>query len=183
MGKDSWRKNPRLIEFYKMSRLSQVASDLEDYDRDDAARDSWRKGRPVPSFDGKDFGFITVAARNRAELKKKLMDAARSFLPDPELRSPAMDDFSASAEKDGCLDSAPDICLSAGRIFMTAASIPAMTARFPGMMTSKPAFRRCLTQDGNLNFRARSGVQEAAEMQKARNRKHKVDRDNDIGYE
>ena len=92
-ARDSWRKNPRLIEFYKMSRLSQVASDLEDYDRDDAARDSWRKGRPVPSFDGKDFGFITVAARNRAELKKKLMDAARSFLPDPEVRSPALDDF------------------------------------------------------------------------------------------
>ena len=27
-ARDSWRKNPRLIEFYKMSRLSQVASDL-----------------------------------------------------------------------------------------------------------------------------------------------------------
>lgn len=27
-ARDSWRKNPRLIEFYKMSRLSQVASIL-----------------------------------------------------------------------------------------------------------------------------------------------------------
>ena len=38
-----WKKNPQLLDFYKTVRLSQVAWDLDVYDKSEKVRGSWRK--------------------------------------------------------------------------------------------------------------------------------------------
>ena len=91
----AWEKNPQLLDFYRINRLSWIAWKLEEYDRYEDVRNGWAEvGRPVSFFNGKDFEYRTVVAYSRNELKKKLLAAVRTFVPDPDIKgSPAMDNF------------------------------------------------------------------------------------------
>jgi len=87
-----WKKNPQLLDFYKTCRLASVAGKLQNYDSNENLRFIWRKtGVPADFFNGKDFEWRTVKAENRDELKKALMESARSFIPDANNMSPAME--------------------------------------------------------------------------------------------
>lgn len=87
-----WKKNPQLLDFYKTCRLASVAGKLQSYDSNENLRFIWRKtGVPADFFNGKDFEWRTVKAENRDELKKALMESARSFIPDANNMSPAME--------------------------------------------------------------------------------------------
>ena len=91
----AWKKNPQLLDFYRINRLSWIAWKLEEYDRYEDVRNGWAEvGRPVSFFNGKDFEYRTVVAYSRNELKKKLLAAVRTFVPDPDIKgSPAMDNL------------------------------------------------------------------------------------------
>jgi len=87
-----WKKNPQLLDFYKTCRLASVAGKLQSYDSNENLRFIWRKtGVPADFFNGKDFEWRTVKAENRDELKKALMESARSFIPDANNMCPAME--------------------------------------------------------------------------------------------
>ena len=90
-----WKKNPQLLDFYKTVRLSQVAWDLDVYDKSEKVRGSWRKGQQVVFYNNqehKDESRV-VKANSRDELKKILLDSVRSFVPDPDDMSPEMEDY------------------------------------------------------------------------------------------
>ena len=87
-----WKKNPQLLDFYKTCRLASVAGKLQNYDSNENLRFIWRKtGVPVDFFNGQDFEWRNVKAENRDELKKALMESARSFIPDANNMCPAME--------------------------------------------------------------------------------------------
>ena len=89
-----WKKNPQLLDYYKTNCLSQVAGRLDEYDEFEGVRENWRNnGKPVCFFNGKDFEWRTVKAESRGELKKILLDAVRSFVPDADNMSPAMESW------------------------------------------------------------------------------------------
>lgn len=89
----AWKKNPQLLEFYKTVRLSQVATDLDQYDHFEKVREAWRNGRGVSFFNGQKFEERIVIVGTREELKKVLLDSVRSFVPDPDDMSPEMENY------------------------------------------------------------------------------------------
>ena len=75
----AWKKNPQLLDFYKTVRLSQVAFNLDKYDKFDNEREAWRQGSTLPFFNGEKFEHRVVTAGSREELKKVLLEVcARS---------------------------------------------------------------------------------------------------------
>ena len=89
-----WKKNPQLLDIYKTARLSSVADKLQNYDKDENLRFIWKEiGVPVDFFNGNDFEWRTVKATSREELKKALMESARSFIPDAGKMSPGMESW------------------------------------------------------------------------------------------
>lgn len=91
-ARKAWKKNPQLLDFYKTARLSSVAEKLQNYDKDEILRNICKDvGVPVDFFDGKDFEWRNVKAENREQLKKALMDSARSFIPDANNMGPGME--------------------------------------------------------------------------------------------
>ena len=89
----AWKKNPQLLDFYKTVRLSQVAFNLDKYDKFDNEREAWRQGSTLPFFNGEKFEHRVVTAGSREELKKVLLESVRSFVPDPDDMSPVMENY------------------------------------------------------------------------------------------
>ena len=89
-----WKKNPQLMDFYKTDRLATIAGKLSDYDNDETVRNTWKNtGRPLDFFNGQDFEWRNIKAGSREELKKALMESARSFIPDADNMSPGMESW------------------------------------------------------------------------------------------
>lgn len=87
-----WKKNPQLLDFYKTGRLASVASKLQNYGSNENLRFIWAKvGVPVDFFNGQDFEWRIVKVESCDELKKALMESVRSFIPDANNMSPAME--------------------------------------------------------------------------------------------
>ncbi|MDY6377030.1 MAG: hypothetical protein SPL69_13095 [Succinivibrionaceae bacterium] len=89
-----WKKNPQLLDFYKTGRLASVASKLQNYGSNENLRFIWAKvGVPVDFFNGQDFEWRIVKVESCDELKKALVESARSFIPDADNMSPGMESW------------------------------------------------------------------------------------------
>jgi len=92
----AWKKNPQFLDFYKTKRLAHVAYLLKLYDAEERYRVSCRNGDfPIFIYDQETQSFFSepVLAESREELQEYLLLEARSFIPDANDMSPAMDQF------------------------------------------------------------------------------------------
>lgn len=91
-----WKKNPQLLGYYKTKRLAWIAKQLELFETDSLYRASCGIGDfsiyPYDRESGK-FSSEPVYAFSKEELQEYLLFEARSFVPDADDNSRAMEDF------------------------------------------------------------------------------------------